>query len=459
MWAGCDASQPTPGVTAATYAARRAAVAKRLPSDTMLLLPSAARQFVYGIVPYPYRACSRLRHLTGVAERGATLALCNSDAGGDAGLPPALYLAPRDRRSEVWDGPRLGAGRDVADWLQIDVRPSTALLAGVALFLRRGGRHVALDAETHVETAEMVEEAARSVGRAFEDVHIDVPSARVDAPRLVKDAAELALMRRACDAIAGAINDSMGQLCAKRDGFLREADVAAVIKYSALRRGAHAIAFPPIAAGGHNGTVLHYMDNDDRVRADQLLFVDAGCEVFGYCSDVSRVWPVSGVFTTAQRELYDMVLDVHRRALALVVPGHTIDDIHMRTVVAIADGLKQLGFFPNIPLDKVLREGIYANYFPHATSHYLGLDLHDTHSLGTAIPLQRNMVITVEPGVYIPPNDQLAPERFRGIGFRVEDDVAVRDDNGPEVLSANAIIEADDIERHVGSATNRWHPQ
>ncbi len=439
-----------PGLTAAEFVARRNGVCERIPVGTCAIIPAPPQRFSSGDVPYLYRPCSSIRYLTGVAERGTLMSLTNDRA--------VLYTANRDADAELWDGPRIGADQDVVDWLQCDVRAMYTFGDDLMRNVKNGTVHrLLLDAEQYPDIANVAEKSIARAGRKWSEVHEPAPSptSYVDSQRLVKTETEIALLRHTARAISGGINDAMAQLV----GDVHERDIAATIQYSATRRGGDRPAFPSVVAGGDNATTLHYMANDQIIRADQLVMVDAGCEVFGYCSDVSRSWPVGGRFTTAQRKLYELVLDVQKRAIERTVPGVSLDALHVFVASELTAGLLGLGFMPGHSLQSALESGAYAKYYPHATGHYLGMDVHDTHAVAKSKPLVPGMVVTVEPGVYVAKGDPRAPMEFWGIGMRIEDDIVVRQNGlAPEVLSEDAVKEADDIERIVGSSKDKWRP-
>lgn len=444
-----------PGLRAGDFAARRAALAKRMPERALALLPAAPQKFVTGVVPYPYRACAALRYLTGLSgavERDAVLAV-------RAGSEPILFLAPRDASAELWDGARLGPAPDVTRWLQLRVEPRSAL-RGYLDDVLPGTDAVFLDVNEHPAVAAEVSAAAAGSGAHPDTLLRGGANSLVDPLRLIKTPAECAMMHTSACAVAAALNDAMAQLHAPPGGGVLERDIAAVIEYSFARRGAERAAFPPVVAGGANATVLHYMANAQRVREGELVMVDAGCEMHGYVSDVSRTWPVSGRFSPAQRDLYTLVLDVHKRLLGHSIVGVSLDSLHVQCATELTRGLLDLGFMRGSSLSNALESGAYLRYFPHAAGHYLGMDVHDTHAVAKSIPLRPGMAITMEPGLYVPVGDRDAPEAFHGIGIRVEDDLIISsDDLLPVVLSKDAVKEIDDIEHLVGSAQTKWTPR
>ena len=194
------------------------------------------------------------------------------------------------------------------------------------------------------------------------------------------------------------------------------------------------MSFPPVVASGPRACTLHYITNDHEARSGDLIFVDVGCELYGYCSDISRAWPRDGIFSPAQRDLYNMLLEVQLECIrhcSAPLPAlsssssslPTLDELHTLSITLIEDGLAQLGILRHTERGS----NAYRRYYPHAIGHYLGMDVHDVHSLPKNIPLANGVAFTIEPGVYIPSDDERAPAHFRGLGLRIEDDLIVAD--------------------------------
>jgi Xaa-Pro aminopeptidase len=250
--------------------------------------------------------------------------------------------------------------------------------------------------------------------------------------RLFKSRDELALMRRSAE-VAGAAH--VAAMAMARPG-VAEYEIEGEILRTIRSRGA-VPAFPPTIAGGANACIMHYQANRATLKAGDLLLVDAGAEVDCYASDITRTYPVDGTFSPEQRALYDIVHEAQLAAIDAVRPGRAFADSHREAVRVIATGLCALGLLKG-GVERVIADGTYKAYFPSKTGHWLGLDVHDVGDYridGEPRVLEESMVLTVEPGVYIPPNDKSVPERWRGIGIRIEDDIAVTK-GAPEVMTA-----------------------
>jgi Xaa-Pro aminopeptidase len=261
--------------------------------------------------------------------------------------------------------------------------------------------------------------------------------------RLFKEPEEIDVMRRAAE-ISREGHQAAARLA--REG-VYEYELAAALDYAFRRRGAAGPAYETIVGGGDNATVLHYVANDQPLRDGTLVLVDAGCELAGYASDVTRSYPVGGRFAGPARDVYEVVLEAQRAALEVSRPGNTLDDVHEAALRALVEGMIGLGLLAG-PVDDALQGGAYKRWYMHRTSHWLGLDVHDAGAYavaGKARPLEPGMVFTVEPGLYVPARDETAPVHLRGIGVRIEDDVLVTDD-GHENLTASIPKRVDDVE-------------
>jgi Xaa-Pro aminopeptidase len=234
-----------------------------------------------------------------------------------------------------------------------------------------------------------------------------------------------------------------------------EYEIEAELLYEFRRNGAQFPAYSPIVAGGANACVLHYVANDAMLRDGDLLLIDAGCELDGYASDITRTFPVSGRFTAAQREVYEIVLGAQRAALEDVRAGRAWNDPHDAAVRVLAQGMIDLKLLPG-NLDEALEKETYKRFYMHRTGHWLGLDVHDAGDYkraGEWRTLASGMVLTVEPGLYIRAAGDV-PQALHNIGVRIEDDVLVTE-NGYEVLTAEATKTVDEIEALMRDARAR----
>ncbi|MCU0868927.1 MAG: aminopeptidase P N-terminal domain-containing protein, partial [Burkholderiales bacterium] len=270
----------------------------------------------------------------------------------------------------------------------------------------------------------------------------------LDDMRLVKDAAEIATMRRAAAISSDAHRRAMAATAPGRF----EYEIEAELLHEFVRRGARAQAYPAIVASGPNACVLHYVENTRRMQPGDLLLIDAGCEVDGYASDITRTWPVDGRFTGPQRDVYALVLAAQAAAIGAVRAGAAWEAPHDAALRVLAQGFVDLGLCAG-SVDAVIESGDYRRFYMHRTGHWLGLDVHDAGDYkrdGAWRALEPGMTLTVEPGCYIRPDDAV-PEALWNIGVRIEDDVLVTA-TGCDVLTAATPKAIDDVERIVGSA-------
>jgi Xaa-Pro aminopeptidase len=275
--------------------------------------------------------------------------------------------------------------------------------------------------------------------------------ALIDDMRLVKDAHELGIMRRAARIAAQAHRRAMQRARPGRT----EYEIEAELLYEFRRNGAQFPAYSPIVAGGANACVLHYVANDAPLRDGDLLLIDAGCELDGYASDITRTFPVNGRFSSAQREVYEIVLAAQKAAMDKVRPGNAWNEPHEAAVRVLAQGLMDLKLLAG-SLEQALEKETYKRFYMHRTGHWLGLDVHDAGEYkraGRWRPLEPGMALTVEPGLYIRAADDV-PERLRDIGIRIEDDVVVTQ-GACEVITAEAPKGIDEIEALMRDARAR----
>ncbi len=394
---------------------------------------------------YPFRQNSDFWYLTGFGHPNAVAVLRT-----DGGPEFTLYVEPRNREMEIWTGYRPGTagakehyGADEAH-SAADFHKHLPDLVGAA---KRIFHVLGRDAEADGVIARTLEQLRLRSRQGIEpaDAIID-PRSIVHPMRLFKEPAELDIMRRAA-AITHEAHAAGAEFA--QPGF-SEFEMQAAIEYTFRRRGACGAAYTTIVGGGSNATVLHYITNSEKLRENEMVLVDAGCELEGYASDVTRTYPIGGRFTAAGRAIYEIVLASQRAGLEQCQPGRTLADIHDASVRSIVEGLVDLKLLSG-DVSGLIESEAYKRYYMHNTSHWLGLDVHDVGSYrigGQHRPLADGMVFTVEPGVYVAADDEEASLEFRGIGVRIEDDIAVTND-GCENLTAAIPTEPEEIEAFV----------
>ncbi|MFZ5558364.1 MAG: aminopeptidase P N-terminal domain-containing protein [Pseudomonadota bacterium] len=414
------------------YLARRRRLAQQL-GGAVAVIANAPERVRNRDTLHPYRFDSYFYYLTGFEEPESVLVL----AGGET--PRAiLFCRTKDPEKEVWDGFRWGpeAAREAFGF--DEARPIGELDAAMPdLLADRPALYCAVGADPAWDARiigwiNAVRARVRNGVVAPEEIR-DV-RAVLDEMRLVKDAHEIATMRRAAAISCAAHRRAMAFA---RPG-VHEYEVEAELIHEFRRRGAQGLAYSPIVASGANACVLHYVANRERLRDGDLLLIDAGCEVDGYASDVTRTFPVSGAFSAAQREIYELVLAMQTAALQTIKPGAAWDAPHQAALAVLAQGLIDLGLASG-SAQEVLEKEAYKPFYMHRTGHWLGLDVHDAGDYkraGDWRRLEPGMTFTVEPGCYVRPAEGV-PERFWNIGVRIEDDVLITA-GGCEVLTAEA---------------------
>jgi len=429
------------------YAARRLRLAQAMQAG-VAVLPTAPERVRNRDTHYPFRFDSHFWYLTAFPEPEAVLVVV-------AGESPRSVLFCRERSAEreVWDGFRYGPeaarerfGFDATFPISALDAEMPKLLANQAALYYPLGADPAWDARA-LKWLNAVRENARSGIAAPERVQ-DV-RALIDEMRLIKSAEELAIMRSAATISAAAHRRAM---LATRAGRM-EHEVEAELLYEFRRRGAQFPAYWPIVAGGANACVLHYVFNDAELRDGELLLIDAGCELQGYASDITRTFPVNGRYSGAQRDVYELVLAAQQAAMDKVRTGNAWNEPHDAAVRVLAQGMIDLNLIAG-PLDAALEKETYKRFYMHRTGHWLGLDVHDAgdyQRAGAWRMLQPGMVLTVEPGIYIRAAADV-PDALHDIGVRIEDDVLVTE-GACEVLTAAAPKSIADIEELMRSAS------
>jgi len=426
-----------------TFAERRRRVLADLPEGGALLLPTHGEVVRSNTTMFPFRPHSDFYYLSGFPEPDAWLLL--KKGGEDPGFH--LFVLPRDRERETWTGVRHGVdgakerfGADHA-WPLPELDDQLArLLTDVDVLYFAFGRHPAREARLHRVLTKVRTGRKAALGPAT----LCDPDVLLSEMRLIKTPEELAVMRTGVEISAEA---HVAAMKAVRPG-MHEYEIQALVEYTFRRRGAWGWAYPSIVAGGANACILHYVKNDDVFRDGELMLIDAGAEVDGYATDITRTSPVGTRYVGAQRDAYGVVLEVQRRAIEAVRPGASINGIHEQVLRDLTQGLVDLGVLQG-DVEQLIAEKKHEAYYPHRTSHWLGVDVHDAgrYNLrsGPHKPLEPGHVLTVEPGLYFPADDERLPEAFRGIGIRIEDDVLVTAE-GFEVLTRAVPKQIDDVE-------------
>jgi len=422
------------------YLTRQKNVIEDMPSESVLFIPTNPKSIRSNDVSYPFRASSYMLYLCGWSEPDGIFVARKSSGK----WKTTLYVLPRDTKSEIWEGIRVGVEGASQGW-PVDQAASITDLEKDVMFHIQGCSEIFT-----------IEGLNNELDKILSDVDTSDAKKLIDGHRVVKSPSEIELMAKAATLASNA------HILAIESTFpgIGEWQIQSIVEgYFSMNMSQW--SYPSIVGGGDNATILHYKENNCIIEPGNLVLVDAGCEVEGYASDITRTWPVNGKFSDAQREIYDLVLRAELAGIDACQPGSPWLSMHRATSRVLAAGLIELGILDCSIEDAIGEEndfnGPYRNFFMHGTGHLLGLDVHDVGGgrQGDDDPgpiLKAGMVVTVEPGLYFGSwrNDVSIPERFSGIGIRIEDDVLITE-SGPVVLTADCPKEIDEIEALVGS--------
>ncbi|MFM9904091.1 MAG: aminopeptidase P N-terminal domain-containing protein [Pyrinomonadaceae bacterium] len=384
-------------------------------------------------------------YLTGFPEPDAIAVIDPS-----AKKPYTLYVRPRDPLMETWYGRRQGVEgaeknykADRAFSIDKFAGDLAKMLDGHDVLYYRFSVDSALDAQI---LGYLSNQRQRRLKTAYPPHTIKDPTIITGEMRLHKNDKEIALMQRAAD-IAG---EAHVLAMKKVKPGMNEGQVESFMEAYMRDKGASGVAYNSIIGGGDNATILHYVENNMPLKDGDLILIDAGAEYEGYASDITRTFPVNGKYTKPQREVYDVVLDVQLQCIEYTKTGNTVKARQELSIELLTEGMKKLGLLKG-KTKELIKKKAYLKYYMHGVGHYLGLDVHDAgryfldQQAKNSRPFAPGMVLTVEPGLYIPPDDKSAPAKYRGIGIRIEDDVVVTKD-GNLNLTANVPKDADEIE-------------
>ncbi len=425
------------------FMTRRQLMAEKMRGG-VAIIPTAPEQLRNRDAHYPYRFDSYFYYLTGFKEPEAVLVIVA--ASDKKAARQLLFCRDKDKEREIWDGFRYGP--DLAkETFKFDEAYSVArlddmmseILTDQPAVYSAIGHNPAWDRRVTGWLNQVRQQSRSGVTAPSEirDYRI-----LLDEMRLIKDETEVSIMRRAADISVQAHRCAMQKT--RPDCY--EYEIEAELLYTFHRHGAQAPAYTSIVAGGANACILHYIENNAQLKSGDLLLIDAGCELHGYASDITRTFPVNGRFSPAQKDVYQLVLAAQQAAIDKVKPDNTWDDPHQAALKVLVQGFVDFGLCQG-SVDSVLESEDYKRFYMHRTGHWLGMDVHDAGEYkkhGKWRVLQPGMTLTVEPGCYIRPADNV-PKHFWDIGVRIEDDVLVKT-GGNELLTATAPKKVTEIE-------------
>jgi Xaa-Pro aminopeptidase len=415
---------------------------RRMDQKSVAIIPSAREATRSNDTQYRFRQDSDFYYLTGFEEPDSIAVIAPGRE-----YKYTLFVRPRDPEQEIWVGRRAGVDGAKSEFGADESFPVAEfdeklqdILDGAEKLYYRLGVHLDLDSKIVQRIAQM-----RALNR--KPIHpprtIIDPATIVHEMRVLKSPEEIDLMQKAADIAAEAHVEAMKTV---RPG-MKEYEVEAQIEQVFRRRGAAGPSYTSIIGAGENATVLHYINNDGELRDGDLLLIDAGAEYKGYASDITRTFPINGRYSEAQREIYDLVLETQMSCVEMVRPGITHDELKAHSVEMLTEGMVRLGLLKGKPAD-LIKEEKYKQFYMHGLGHLLGIDVHDVgiyYYDKQSRALEPGVVMTVEPGIYVAPDTRDIPEKYLGIGVRIEDDVLCTS-NGPRVLTTKVPKQAEEIE-------------
>jgi Xaa-Pro aminopeptidase len=415
---------------------------RRMDQKSVAIIPSAREATRSNDTQYRFRQDSDFLYLTGFEEPDSIAVIAPGRE-----KQYTLFVRPRDPEQEIWVGRRAGVEGAKSDLgaheafsiAEFEVQLEEILDGAENLYYRLG---VNTDLDTRI-----IQKITQMRALNRKPIHpprtIIDPATIVHEMRVFKSPEEIELMQTAADIAAEAHVEAMK---AVRPG-MKEYEVEALIEQVFRQRGAAGPSYTSIIGAGANATVLHYINNDGELRDGELLLVDAGAEYKGYASDITRTYPINGRYTEAQREIYNLVLETQVACVDMVRPGVTHDELKAHSVEMLTEGMVKLGLLRGKPAD-LIKEEKYKRFYMHGLGHLLGIDVHDVgiyYYDQKSRALEPGTVMTVEPGIYVAPDTKDIPEKYLGIGVRIEDDVLCTE-NGPRVLTTGVPKNADEIE-------------
>ncbi len=435
------------GISKTEFARRRKNLMAVMEANSIAIIPAASMQVRSRDTEFPFRQDSDFYYLSGFTEPEAVLALLPGRRHGQF----VVFCRERDPAQELWHGRRLGPEGLCAQFGADDAFP-IGDIDDILPGLIEGRERVYYSMGRSAEFDQRIMGWVNSI-RSREGSGAVPPGEFTDLDhmlhelRLFKSAAELRLMRRAADITTDA---HLRAMAACQAG-IYEYQLDAELQYAFTQGGARYPAYPSIVGGGNNACVLHYVENDCKLRDGDLVLIDAGCELEYYASDVTRTFPVSGKFSEPQRALYELVLAAQEAAIEQIKPGNLWNQPHDASVRVLTAGLIKLGLLRGT-VGRLIKREAYREFYMHRVGHWLGLDVHDVGDYRLSEEwrvLEPGMVMTVEPGLYVSADNKRVAKKWRGIGIRIEDNVVVTD-AGCEVITAALPKTVAELEARVG---------
>lgn len=436
-------------ITRQEFARRRKALVNRMEPNSIAILTAAPESIRNRDANYAYRQDSDFYYLSGFAEPEAVIVLVPEREHGEY----LLFCRERNREREIWDGYRAGPEGACNDYDADDAFPISdiddilpGLIEGRERVYYSMGRDQQFDQRVMYWVNAIRTKVRSGASPPGEFINLDH---LLHDLRLFKSAAEIRLMRQAAQISAQAHIRAMQHCQPNRYEYELEAELL----HSFVSAGARFPAYNPIVGSGNNACILHYTNNDRQMKSGELVLIDAGCELEHYASDITRTFPVNGTFNQQQKAVYELVLEAQSAALDKARAGNHWNDPHEASVTTIVQGLIDLGLLEG-SVEEVIKTDAYKRFYMHRIGHWLGMDVHDVGDYkidGQWRLLEPGMVMTIEPGIYIAPDDETVAKKWRGIGIRIEDDVLITK-NGNDVLSKDVPKTVQEIECIMNNA-------
>lgn len=425
----------TPGISAMEYYERRLELSTKLPAKSLAIIIGNSVKFSSGSVFYDFQQDTDLYYLTGWLEPDTIMVIEKKGDNGADDVLLHMLVPPKNPKKELWEGPKSGLEGAYnifnADLVE-DIRNAPQYLKQ----LIKDNNHIYWDKKYNLKQEvgfkqffnfSEYDNLNEIILKSNKHIHKLTPL--IADLRVVKSSAEVAVIQQACEISSSAINKAMAKV-GTDDPITSENVLAKYLEYEFAKGGCEKHAYIPVIANGANALCMHYTRNDDLLWEDDLVFIDAGGKLGGYCADISRAWPNNQQgFSGPQKDIYEVVLATNKKCIDLcnATLGYSLHDIHEISVNTLRHELNNLPEFKGVTNSEVTRK-----YYPHYIGHNLGLDLHDIPSVSNNLRLRKNQVITIEPGLYIPLD---GPKSYRGIGLRIEDNVVVGHDHADDKIN------------------------
>ncbi len=399
------------------YKQRREILASKLSKNSVAVIYSAEYKIRSNDTEFPYRQNSNFYYLTGFKEDNSCLVIIKKRKK----TKTILFIQKKDPKLELWNGARLGKVEAKKRFL-VDKICFIETFSKKIEELLESSLNLYFDFKLDYSKIKIIKKYSKKIA-TYKNIALDI-----EMMRLIKSDSEIDLIEKAISITKKAHHLVMKSKKIDKNEYQLQAEIEYIFK----KNGAYSDAYTSIVASGNSANTLHYIDNDKEFKDDDLILIDAGCEYNYYASDITRTIPVNGKFSDAQKELYNMVLDVQLKIINMIKPNIKRSDLQTKSEELLCKGMIDLGILKG-ECKQLLKDKKHKKYYPHGIGHWMGIDVHDENPYkyknGDEIPLQKGMVLTIEPGIYCNKNDKTIPKKYRGIGIRIEDDILINEDS------------------------------